>query len=75
MIAPSNYYRGVAVLMILCCFVSLVFVTVISPFASLADTFYWVFAMAIILGNVWFAMLGVGLIKGMPELVRDFSHN
>lgn len=71
----SNYYRGISLLMVLCCFVSLVFVTVISPFSGLVETFYWVFALAIILGNVWFTMLGVGLVKGMPEFSRDFSQN
>lgn len=69
----SNYHRGVSLLMVLCCFVSLVFITVISPFAGLVDTFYWVFAMVIILSNVYFVMLGVSLIKGMPELSKDFS--
>lgn len=64
----SNYYRGVALLMVLCCFVSLVFITVISPFAGLVQTFFWVFALAIILGNLWFVMLGFGLYRGMPEL-------
>ena len=71
----SNYYRGVSLLMVFSCFVSLVFVTVISPFSGLVETFYWVFALVIILGNVWFTMLGVGLIKGMPELSKDFSRN
>ncbi len=68
----SNYYIVVSLLMVLCCFVSLVFVTVISPFAGLVDIFFWIFAVAIVLGNVWFIMLGVGLIKGMPELSKDF---
>jgi len=69
----SNYHRVVSLLMVVCCFVSLVFVTVISPVAGLVDTFYWVFALAIILSNVYFVMLGIGLIKGMPELSKDFS--
>ena len=69
----SYYYRSVSGLMVLACFVSLTFATVISPFYGLAHTFYYVFALAIGLGNLWFAMMGVALWKGMPELSEDYS--
>ena len=69
----SYYYKTVSGLMALACFVSLTFATVISPFYGLAHTFYYVFALAIGLGNLWFAMMGVALWKGMPELSEEYS--
>lgn len=69
----SYYYKAVSGMMTLASFVSLTFATVISPFYGLAHTFYFVFALAIGLGNLWFAMIGVGLWKGIPELSEDYS--
>lgn len=64
----STPYRVVAVLMVLACLVSLVFVAVISPFYGLAGSFFLVFAVAVMLSNAWLVMLGTGLSRGMPGL-------
>ncbi len=66
--APSH--RAVAVLMVLSCLVSLVFVAVISPFHGLAGSFFAMFALTVMLGNAWLVMLGIGLYKGIPELSK-----
>lgn len=64
----SASYRVVGVLMVVSCWVSLVFLAVISPFYGLAGSFFLLFAVGVNLGNVWLIMLGVGLYRGMPEL-------
>ena len=64
----STPYRVVAVIMVLACLVSLVFVAVISPFYGLAGSFFLVFAVAVMLSNAWLVMLGSGLFRGMPGL-------
>ena len=64
----STPYRVVAVVMVLACLVSLVFVAVISPFYGLAGSFFLVFAVAVMLSNAWLVMLGAGLSRGMPGL-------
>lgn len=61
--------RVVSIMTVLSCFASLVFVTAISPFSGLVEFYFWVFAMAVVLGNVWFVMLGMDLYRGLPELV------
>ena len=52
------------------CLVSLVFVAVVSPLHGLAGSFFTLFAVAVLLGNAWLIMLGIGLYKGMPELSK-----
>ena len=63
-------HRAVAVLMVLSCLVSLVFVAVVSPLHGLAGSFFTLFAVAVLLGNAWLVMLGIGLYKGVPELSK-----
>ena len=60
--------KAVAVVMILSCLVSLVFVAVISPLYGLAGSFFTLFLAAVLLGNAWLVMLGVGLYQGRPEV-------
>ncbi len=64
----STFYRVVAVLVVMSCFVSLVFVSAISPLYGLAGSFFPLFAVSVNLGNVLLIMLGVGLYKGILEL-------
>ena len=66
----ATSYRVVAVLMMIFCLVSLVFLSVISPVYGLAGSLFAVFALAVMLGNAWLVMLGMGLYKGMPELTK-----
>ncbi|MCE2525981.1 MAG: hypothetical protein J4G00_00365 [Actinomycetia bacterium] len=60
--------RTVAVVMVLSCLVSLVFVAVISPLYGLAGSFFTLFLAAVLLGNTWLVMMGLGLYNGRPEL-------
>jgi hypothetical protein len=64
----STSYRVVAIIMMPACFVSLVFVSVISPLYGLAGSFFLLFAVAVLLGHSWLVMLAAGLYRGMPEL-------
>ncbi|MDE0120983.1 MAG: hypothetical protein OXS33_04560 [bacterium] len=65
----STSYRVVGALTVLSCLVSTVFVAAISPFYGLAGTFFLLFAASVNLANAFLIMLGVGLYKGLPELV------
>ncbi len=63
----SASQKAVAVLTVLACLVSLVFVAVISPFYGVASSFFLLFAAGALLGNIWLIMLGTGLYRGTLE--------